>query len=829
MLCYRCGSHVADDSESCPACGQKLAGGGVRQATGTFSRRRASVNIIEGAPYKPTDVVSGRYIIRDTVGVGPLGFVFRALDKGIDVEVALKVVNPKLVQTPDERKTFAKVMRNARRLSHTNLARVYEEGEDQDRPYFTSQFLDGLSLRKIIDLRIGKGQFFSLREIEPIFAQVADGLEAANKVGPHGGLKPENVLVLPDLLKLTDWGLALAVPRLPYVQALKVKGHDRYLAPELVDGSDVDGRIDVYAMGVVLGEMLTGLLPEGSIPDLHVRNPDVPHAVEGLYRKALNQNPNARFKTPAEFFAELAAVTRKIAPPLSRPRVETASALPPSRPRTTSGMLQLSTARSRPLPPVPNMPPPPPLSAENPISGSHENPNSTIPLEGARIKASLKRPTRPEQRIAPASPPTPVEGREDTEVIDSGQFIQVQELPKSRANEVGTQESPLTSRTTLWLAALTLAGLLLGAGGGYAIMQQMRGAHGGNEVEAVSPDAEKLSAQRVEAERAAAAKASPDNQAADKANAEAEATAAAQKAAADKAAAEKLAADKAAAEKVAGAKVEKVEPEKSAAQNTEAERLAADKLAAAEKARAEKLAADKAAAEKTQAEASAAEKAAAEKAAADKAAAEKAAADKKKAPEVAAVAAPTAAAGDGTCPEGMRPVPAGSFKMGTAKDDPMLNFDERALESVEVAAFCVDLFEFPNKRGAQPMVNVSWADAKRLCEARGKRLCTEAEWEKACKGPGNARWPYGSTFDANACNTEDDVGDDRTIGASGRFAKCRSGYGVADLSGNVAEWTQEKQQKGGSFSKPDYAVRCSARKALLSGAKAADVGFRCCQ
>ncbi len=165
--------------------------------------------------------------------------------------------------------------------------------------------------------------------------------------------------------------------------------------------------------------------------------------------------------------------------------------------------------------------------------------------------------------------------------------------------------------------------------------------------------------------------------------------------------------------------------------------------------------------------------------------------------------------------------------MGTAKDDPMLGYDEKSLSSVEVGAFCIDQFEFPNARGKAPTTGVGHGDAKRLCEGKGKRLCSEEEWEKACKGPGNARWPYGNVFDPDACNTEDAQGEGRAVASSGRFNKCRSGYGVADLSGNVAEWTAEKVQKGGGSGKPDFAVRCSSRK-LGAAAKSAEVGFRCC-
>jgi formylglycine-generating enzyme required for sulfatase activity len=203
-------------------------------------------------------------------------------------------------------------------------------------------------------------------------------------------------------------------------------------------------------------------------------------------------------------------------------------------------------------------------------------------------------------------------------------------------------------------------------------------------------------------------------------------------------------------------------------------------------------------------------------------------------PQVVAAVVP-AQGGEPSCPEGMRLVPAGAFRMGTPRDDPMMGFDERVPAQVEVAAFCIDQYEFPNKKGVAPAVSVSWTEAKRLCETKGKRLCSEEEWEKACKGPGNARFPYGSTFDPNACNTADESGEDRQLAPSGRFARCRSGYGVADLSGNVAEWTatpyagnQDKTQKGGAFDRPDYAARCSARKNGAPGSKAPEVGFRCC-
>jgi formylglycine-generating enzyme required for sulfatase activity len=98
------------------------------------------------------------------------------------------------------------------------------------------------------------------------------------------------------------------------------------------------------------------------------------------------------------------------------------------------------------------------------------------------------------------------------------------------------------------------------------------------------------------------------------------------------------------------------------------------------------------------------------------------------------------------------------------------------------------------------------------------------------------RFPYGDSFDANACNTEKKGGEDRSISGAGTFPSCSSGYGVKDLSGNVAEWTAtpfaghlDHTQKGGSYDRPDYAARCSARRGGGVSVKAAEVGFRCCK
>jgi formylglycine-generating enzyme required for sulfatase activity len=191
-----------------------------------------------------------------------------------------------------------------------------------------------------------------------------------------------------------------------------------------------------------------------------------------------------------------------------------------------------------------------------------------------------------------------------------------------------------------------------------------------------------------------------------------------------------------------------------------------------------------------------------------------------------------------SCPAGMKLVSGGSFKKGSSPEDLQASgsTDEMRMDSVMVDSFCVDEHEFPNQPGRKPRVSVTWLDAKSSCEAIGKRLCSEDEWEKACKGPGNARFSAGDEQAQTACNTGTTEGAARTLAPSGSFASCRSAYGVMDLSGNVAEWTasnfpdsEDRLIKGGAFDTPGDTARCSARRKGPASLKVADVGFRCCQ
>jgi len=139
-------------------------------------------------------------------------------------------------------------------------------------------------------------------------------------------------------------------------------------------------------------------------------------------------------------------------------------------------------------------------------------------------------------------------------------------------------------------------------------------------------------------------------------------------------------------------------------------------------------------------------------------------------------------------------------------------------------AFCVDVYEYPGGN-TMPRTDISFADAGRICAARGERLCSESEWERACRGRGNASYPYGQAFDAARCNTRGESGEPKP---SGTFAQCRSAAGAYDMAGNVAEWVASGAHKGGSAHDGAKDSRCSATTRNVSPGGGPLVGFRCC-
>ncbi|XSE93623.1 SUMF1/EgtB/PvdO family nonheme iron enzyme [Pseudomyxococcus flavus] len=878
------------------------------------SRRRGA----EGAPYKPGDVVADRYAIQEVVGSGPMGFVFRAQDEEIDVEVALKAVHPRLVQQPEERTQFSLSMRTGKKLNHPNLLRVYEEGLDGDRPFFTMQLLEGMTLRRMMEQRTARGQFFSLKEVEPLLSQLAAALDAAHRFGPHSDLKPENVIVLPDLLKVTDYGLGLAVPQLPFVQAQKGQRADVYIAPEYVGGGELDTRMDVYSLAVIVGEMLTGMVPEdGVIPGLTMHHPDLPTSIEALYRRALNFNPLVRPKTAGEFLNEFTSIlSRTPASVVARAR-----SVPGA-----SGPAAANVARpaARPPPPVPTgmlpavqeeeeLPPPPGVAAPKPPAPMPELPpvDATQPLDAASLAAIMGRgkpapqhlteqalpfiaPPAAPQKAAPAAPgvasrpasvpPSASRGAPSRKDADDAAEPLAQESEAALSRAAAPTQVDAPAVTDSRSPAMTLdEAPAVPAGRSNAPTLEAAPTVGRSRSRAPDGAAEEHSSRsraRDNATDESSSRSRPRDGATDESSSRSrprdgaadertrgrdgatDERARGRDGATDESSARARGRDGASDEPSSRSRGAGAEDTGSRAKGRSAEdsgvrgrRRASEVSDPGSRSNGKRSEPPEASGARTAPRGALLTKPASRVAKPKRStlglvllvigglavgAGGGFLAIKTLQKPGARGAAPVPAAGGGGtalaasgggCPAGMRLVSGGAFKMGRKDDDTLGGADERPVASVQVSSFCVDEFEYPNQAGARPSVAVSWDEARGTCEREGKRLCTEEEWEKACKGPGNLRFPYGEAQEAGACNTAATPGG---LAASGQFARCKSGYAVMDLAGNVAEWTASRfgdrgyTLKGGAFDQPDAAARCSARANGAPAERLSAVGFRCC-
>ena len=180
-------------------------------------------------------------------------------------------------------------------------------------------------------------------------------------------------------------------------------------------------------------------------------------------------------------------------------------------------------------------------------------------------------------------------------------------------------------------------------------------------------------------------------------------------------------------------------------------------------------------------------------------------------------------------------IPPGALVAGTPPDSlPRIADEEMPGEQVILKGFYIDVFPHPNEEGAIPLTNVTQTEANGLCMEQGKRLCTELEWERACKGPDNTGYEYGERYRPEACGT----GSTPALRPSGLRVGCRSEFGVRDLHGGVWEWTSSSwgrssprqlvTVRGGNAPAGELVGRCANAMGRPAETKAGSVGFRCC-
>ncbi|MEU3710357.1 protein kinase domain-containing protein [Streptomyces catenulae] len=270
-------------------------------------------------PYEGRSVGGGRYQLRDLLGEGGMAAVHLAYDSVLDREVAIKTLHSELGREQAFRERFRREAQSVAKLTHTNIVSVFDSGEDELDggmvPYIVMEYVSGQPLRSELDGDIAQHGAMPTQKALKITADVLAALEASHEMGlVHRDIKPGNVMLTKrNVVKVMDFGIARAMQSgvTSMTQTGMVVGTPQYLSPEQALGRGVDARSDLYSVGIMLFELLTGQLPFDADSPLaiayaHVQeepplpssiNQSIPPAVDALVARALKKNPNERFPT----------------------------------------------------------------------------------------------------------------------------------------------------------------------------------------------------------------------------------------------------------------------------------------------------------------------------------------------------------------------------------------------------------------------------------------------------------------------------------------------------------------------------------------------------
>ncbi len=291
----------------------------------------------------PGTVLSGRYEITEKIGSGGMAVVYRGKDKKLDRYVTIKVLREEFIGDEDFIGRFRSEACSAARLSHPNIVRAYDVGDDGNIHYIVMEYIHGDTLKKAIKEKAP----FDSRSTINVAIQIASALSQAHKSHIiHRDIKPQNILVGTDgVVKVTDFGIARAATASTMTTTANAAGSVHYFSPEQARGGYVDEKSDIYSLGITMFEMITGVLPfQGNnsvsialkhineeLPDIRQYNPNCSRSLEGIIKKATMKKADERYASIDLLLADLIRARADIAtatpaPPAVRPRRAAAQA-----------------------------------------------------------------------------------------------------------------------------------------------------------------------------------------------------------------------------------------------------------------------------------------------------------------------------------------------------------------------------------------------------------------------------------------------------------------------------------------------------------------------
>jgi serine/threonine protein kinase/tetratricopeptide (TPR) repeat protein len=310
-FCPQCRFDNSDTARFCANCGAPMTDPG-EDLTATID--------LPGARLASGTLFAGRYLIIEELGRGGMGRVYRAIDKLIDDEIALKLIRPEIAAEKRTLERFSHELKTARKIVHKNVGRMYDLAEDRGNHFITMEYVPGQDLKGLIRqtgrLTISKALFLA--------KQICQGLGEAHRLGiVHRDLKPGNIMIDREgNARIMDFGIALSFTGDESRRVSGWVGTPDYMSPEQVEGQEVDQRSDIYALGILLFEMMTGRRPfadETPVtialkqknelpPDPRGLNPLIPDPLARVILRCLEKDRDKRFPGVEALLAELERV-----------------------------------------------------------------------------------------------------------------------------------------------------------------------------------------------------------------------------------------------------------------------------------------------------------------------------------------------------------------------------------------------------------------------------------------------------------------------------------------------------------------------------------------
>ena len=316
QICPKCRSDNPSDSRVCTTCGHQLDVADNMFPADTGTQEIPKEELKRGTTF------ADRYEVIEELGLGGMGKVYRVEDTKIKEELALKLINPEVASEKKTIQRFINELKVAHKISHRNVCRMYHLGEDKGTYYITMEYVPGEDLKSMIRMT----RHLSMRTAVSIVKQICSGLTEAHSLGVvHRDLKPSNIMIDRNgSVRILDFGIARLYREKGITEPGIMIGTPEYMSPEQVEAMDVDLRSDIYSLGVILYEMVTGRLPfiadtslmtavkhKTEVPqDPRTFNAQISVELSLIILKCLEKNRDKRYQSAEEIHADISTIEK---------------------------------------------------------------------------------------------------------------------------------------------------------------------------------------------------------------------------------------------------------------------------------------------------------------------------------------------------------------------------------------------------------------------------------------------------------------------------------------------------------------------------------------